>query len=101
MNCFPAASSLTTMGGENLTRLGVGADARSEVHCRPEQVLVLRNRLPGVEADPHLDGLLRRLVVLGERPLHGDGTLQGLAQYFVYFSGSAINLLWQASEQKK
>ena len=84
-----------------MARLGVGADAGGELDGGAEQILVLSDGLAGVEADAYLYRLLSRLVALGERGLDGGGACQALIHFFVYFSGSAINLLWQASEQKK
>src|SRR3989304_10294017 len=41
---------------EYLAGIGLGADARGELDSAAEQIVVLRPRLPGVEADPDTEG---------------------------------------------
>ena len=40
-------------GDEHLPRLGAVRDARGELHCRAEEVVVLGDGLPGVQSDAH------------------------------------------------
>src|SRR3990172_1556447 len=52
---------------EYLIGIGLGADARGELDSAAEQIVVLRHRLPGVEADTDTEGRLSlRLVVRSE-----------------------------------
>src|SRR3990172_1702726 len=63
---------------EDIASIGLGADACGELDGGPEQVVILRHRLPGVEADTDAEGRLSvRLVVGGQLPLDGDGAGEG------------------------
>src|SRR3990170_5405623 len=71
--------------GQYLSRLCEIADAGGELDGGAEQVLLLSDRLPGVQTDAHgdlFDGRLavtlrcRCAVPLNDRPLDGDGALQ-------------------------
>ena len=56
---LPCGQLSDNYGSEDLTRLSVGAYARRKVHRSAEQVIVLRYRFTGVEANAHLDGFGR------------------------------------------
>src|SRR3990170_3110 len=63
---------------EDIAGIGLGADARGELDSAAEQIVVLRHRLPGVEADTDAKGRLSvRLVVGGQLPLDSDGAGEG------------------------
>src|SRR3990172_7387146 len=63
---------------EDIASIGLGADARGELDSAAEQIVVLRHRLPSVEADTDAEGRLSvRLVVGGQLPLDGDGAGEG------------------------
>src|SRR3990172_4390593 len=65
-----------TFRDENLAGLGLRGDAGGEDDGRAEQVLLLLDRLTGVQAAPHARRVGRRLVVFGEGALEGDGAIQ-------------------------
>src|SRR3990172_8448196 len=67
------------VGGQYLSRLGVRAHSSGQLDGGAEQVLVLGDRLAGVEADAHADWLLPLCVVAAsEGLLDSDRALQGM-----------------------
>src|SRR3972149_1269653 len=61
---------------EDIAGIGLGADAGGELDGGPEQVVILRHRLAGVEADPLANRRVRvRLAVPGAGLLDRDRAL--------------------------
>jgi len=70
------------LGGQDLAAGGLGADAGGRVDRRAEDISIFADSLSGVQADAHLDLLLRRLgaVAVRQCALHGNGTGQSAAR---------------------
>src|SRR5919108_1163373 len=66
-------------GDEDLAGLGTSADTEGGVNGRAEQAIFRENRLTSIETNTHADRSMRMLlVVLGEGPLNGQGTFDGI-----------------------
>ena len=70
------------LGGQDLAAGGLGADAGGGIDGRAEDISIFADSLSGVQADAHLDLLLRRLgaVAVRQCALHGNGTGQSAAR---------------------
>ena len=67
------------IAGQDLTPLGPVTEPLGDHHGGAEEVVLLLDRLTGVEADPHAERLVGTLLVVrGDGPLHGHGAADGL-----------------------
>ena len=87
------------VGDQYLSPLGQGGDTGSPVHRRPEQVLVLRYRLPGIQPNPNPYRLLRRLIVRGGPFSRMAPTMARRCSLRKVFRSSGVTLSSCASQQ--